>query len=429
MQTLIDRSVQPSIKEIGKIDIQQPQKFTLDNGIPVFSLSAGFQDLIKVEFIFQNNSFDVNRPLQNSTTNRMLSEGTSKYTGQQLADHIDYYGSFFETEENSDYSSVILYSLNKHLEASLPYVMEIIYDPVFPTQELETYKRNSRQRLTVDNEKVGSIARRKFNEIIFGSKHPYGYFVQISDYDKVEKSQLQELFIEKYLPANCTIVISGLIKDDAINILNKFCGRPSNNNGSAKKSVSFPFTTSETKKHFIAKEGAVQSAIRIGKPFFNRTHADYPGMAVLNTILGGYFGSRLMSNIREDKGYTYGIGSAIVSMKQEGYFFISTEVGSDVSTSAIEEIYKEIELLKDDLVEGEELEMARNYMVGTFLKGMDGAFQLSDRFKSIYFSGLDYSYYDRYLQKLRSIQPDELRDLARKYFDISSFFEVVVGRK
>ena len=136
-----------------------------------------------------------------------------------------------------------------------------------------------------------------------------------------------------------------------------------------------------------------------------------------------------MSNIREDKGYTYGIGSAVVSMKQEGYFFITTEVGADVTNPAIEEIYKEILTLKEEPIDTEELEMARNYMLGTFLKGMDGAFQLAERFKSIYLYDLDYSYYDRYLQKIRTIQADELQDLARKYFDISGFYEIVVGRK
>jgi len=429
MQTVIDRALQPEIKEIGKIDIRQAKKFTLDNGIPVYSINAGFQELVKIEFIFHNKSFDVNRPLLNSATNRMLSEGTSKYTGQQLADHIDYYGSFYETDENFDFTSVILFSLNKYVESTLPFIGEIIHDPVFPLRELDIYKRNSRQRLTVENEKVSSMARRKFNEVIFGNAHPYGYFTQTDDYDKLQQEQLKAHFHEKYSPANCTIIISGLIKDNLVGILNNLFGKNLNEKSLPVSSSQNLFQTSVTKKHFFEKDGAVQSAIRIGKPFFNRTHPDYPGMAVLNTILGGYFGSRLMSNIREDKGYTYGIGSAIVSMKQEGYFFISTEVGADVTNAAIEEVYKEIEILKDEPVESEELEMARNYMLGTFLKGMDGAFQLAERFKSVYLNGLDYSYYDRYVQKVRTIQPDELKELARKYFDINGFFEVVVGRK
>lgn len=149
----------------------------------------------------------------------------------------------------------------------------------------------------------------------------------------------------------------------------------------------------------------------------------------MNTVFGGYFGSRLMSNIREDKGYTYGIGSVIVSMKQEGYYFISTEVGSDVTNDAIQEIYNEVEIMRTELVDPEELEMVKNYMLGTFLKGIDGAFQLAERFKSIYLSELDYTYYERYVEKLRSIEPDEILELAKKYLDPAGFFELVVGRK
>ena len=429
MQTIIDRTSQPSTKEIEKIDIPHAKKYILDNGIPVFALNAGFQDLVKIEFLFFNREFNLTRPLLNSATNRMLSEGTSKYTGQQLADHIDYYGSFYETDENSDFTSVMLYSLNKHLSSTLPFVSDIIHDPVFPQQELETYIRNNKQRLNVENEKVSSLARRKFNEVIFGDKHPYGYYVQTEDYDKLNKEYLKEHYKNKYTSSNCVIIISGIVKEDSISLLNKFFGKPVSTNGHMVKTQQIDFNPSTIKNHLIEKDGAIQSALRIGKQFFNRAHEDYPGMAVLNTILGGYFGSRLMSNIREDKGYTYGIGSAIVSMKQDGYFFISTEVSADVTSAAINEIYKEIEILKDEPVDGEELEMARNYMLGTFLKGMDGAFQLAERFKSIYFYDLDYSYYDRYLQKIRTIQQDELLDLARKYFDTTGFFEVVAGRK
>ena len=303
-----------------------------------------------------------------------------------------------------------------------------MHNPIFPASELETYIRNNKQRLIVENEKVSSLARRKFNEVIFGEKHPYGYFVQTSDFDKLKREHLNEHFKKKYSPSNCVIIVSGLVKDDSVKLLNKFFGLTKITTKILNSSQQ-AFTPSTRKKHLIEKKGAVQSALRIGKPFFNRAHPDYPGMAVLNTILGGYFGSRLMSNIREDKGYTYGIGSAVASMKQDGYFFISTEVGADVTNAAIEEIYKEIEILKDEHVDNEELEMARNYMLGTFLKGMDGAFQLAERFKSIYLYDLDYSYYDRYLQKIKTIQADELRDLARKYFDLSGFYEIVVGRK
>jgi zinc protease len=160
-----------------------------------------------------------------------------------------------------------------------------------------------------------------------------------------------------------------------------------------------------------------------------RSHPDYPGMAVLNTLLGGYFGSRLMSNIREDKGYTYGIGSAMVSLREAGYFFISTEVGADVTTAALDEIYKEVKRLQDEPAGEDELSTVRNYLSGTFLKSIDGPFALIDRFKTLTLSGLGYDYYDRYLQTVQSISPAQLQELALRYFNRNDFMELVVGLK
>lgn len=429
MPTTIDRIQSPATKPVPDIDLQQARKYTLDNGIEVYAISAGFQELVKVEFLYPNKPFDPLHPLRDSTTNRMLQEGTKKHNSQELADLIDYYGAFLETDENFDFCSVNLYTLNKYLAQTLPFIAELIYEPVFPQHELDVYIRNWKQRLVVENEKVASLARRNFSRVIFGEKHPYGYFTELKDYDQLHRSDLEQYHALKYDPSNCVIIISGLVSDSSIDLLNKFFGKiaPVNLNGSTTTDV--PFQSHPEKKHYIEKEGAIQSAIRVGMPFFNRKHPDYPGMAVVNTLLGGYFGSRLMSNIREDKGYTYGIGSTIVSMKQDGYFFISTEVGSDVTNLALQEIYYEVEQLKAEIVEADELEMVRNYMLGTFLKGIDGAFQLAERFKSIHLSGLDYGYYRRYLDKIRSIGPDEVQSLARKYFNTADFYEVVVGRK
>jgi predicted Zn-dependent peptidase len=429
MEATLDRGTPPVITPIKNLRVEQATKHLLDNGIPVYAINAGFQDLVKVELLFSNTGFDIKAPILDSATNRMLAEGTTKYSSQELADHIDYYGAFYETDENADFTSVMLYTLNKHLGATLPYIGEILHAPAFPAAELGIYIQNSKHKLTVDNEKTSSVTRRKFNEIIFGESHPYGYFVRTEDYDRLNRQELRSFYEKKYQPENCTIIISGKIREESVGLLNKHFGQTRRRAQQSENGHYPPFTPAVSHKHIIDKADAIQSGIRIGKPFFNRKHPDYPGMAVLNTLLGGYFGSRLMSNIREEKGYTYGIGSAMVSMKQEGYFFIATEVGCEVTVPALEEIYKEIELLKKETVEEEELETAKNYMLGSFLKGIDGAFHLAERFKSIYFYDLDYSYYDRYVEKIRNIQPDEIQALAGKYFDLAGFYELVVGRK
>ncbi len=426
----IDRKKTPEPKEIGTIKIQEAKKSALSNGIPVYSLNAGFQDLVKVEFVFlHHDAFNPAQPIIDSATNRMLSEGSSKHNAQQLAEMVDNFGAFYETEESSDYSSVVLFTLNKYLDQTLPVLREILTDAVFPENELSTFKQNNKQRLIVESEKVNAVARRKFNEVIFGSDHAYGHYITPDDYEKLDRDALRQYHKRNYSSSNCNIIVAGRVDDQTIASLNKIFG---NNDWTGTKeddSKLVSIHSSKELKHMVEKKDAVQSAIRIGRMLFNKTHPDYIGMTILNTALGGYFGSRLMSNIREDKGYTYGIGSAVVSMKQAGCFFISTEVGADVTSLAIDEILKEVEKLRREPLEHDELLMVKNYMTGSFLKGIDGAFNLADRWKSLLIYDLNYDYYYRYLDTIRTITSEELMVLAQKHLDLQYFHEVVVGKK
>lgn len=425
----IDRKKTPALKDIGVIKVQQAEQSVLDNGIPVYTIDAGFQDLVKIELLFSNDSFDPSEPIISATVNRMLSEGTSKHSSQQLAEMIDGYGAFLETEESFDYCSLVLFTLNRYLDETLVVLSEIVTDAVFPKNELSTFIQNNRQRLIVESEKVNSVARKKFSEVLFGSGHSYGYNVTPVDYERLNTEALKKYHHKNYHSGNCTILVSGKVKPGTNASLNKFFGKATWKKNAPAILTGSVVQPSPEKKYLVEKKDAVQSAIRIGKVLFNKTHPDFIGLTVLNTALGGYFGSRLMSNIREDKGYTYGIGSSLMSMKDSGCFFISTEVGADVAGKAIDEIYFEIDRLSKEPVKGNELAMVKNFMTGSFLKGIDGAFQLADRWKGLWIHGLGYDYFDRYLAKIKEIQPDELVHLAGKYFNSGDFYEVVVGKK
>jgi zinc protease len=429
MSVTLNRNIPPSAKPITGISIQEVELMSLDNNLPLYWLNAGFQDLVKIELIFPNRQFDAKQPLVPSATNRLLSEGTTKHTAQQLAERIDFYGAFYETSQMADFCSVEINMLNKHIGNVLPLLFEIITEPVFPESELGVYKKNNKQRLMVENEKVASIARRTFGEILFGNEHPYGYNVQPEDYDNLQREKLVNYRQQQYTSEHCMMLVSGMVGDKTLSSLNNILGRPnwSKSNGAAQPVPKI--NSSQQQKHFIEKENAVQNALRIGRLVITKTHPDYLGMVVLNTVLGGYFGSRLMKNIREDKGYTYGIGSAVVSMKDAGFFFIASEVGSDVCEAALSEIYKELAILRDEPIGEEELQTVKNYMLGQFLKSIDGAFNLADRWKGLLFYGLDYDYYYRFIETIKSITPAELQHLAQKYFAEDAFYELVVGKK
>jgi predicted Zn-dependent peptidase len=239
---------------------------------------------------------------------------------------------------------------------------------------------------------------------------------------------LVDFHTKQYTPATTTLVISGVVTDEVVRQLEENFGKLRFNAAAKRDQLAAPQTHSDL-KHILAKEDAIQSAIRMGCVLFNKTHADYHGMQVLNTVLGGYFGSRLMANIREDKGYTYGIGSGLVSLYDSGYFVISTEVGVDVTDATLKEIAHEIDRLQQDLVSDDELDRVRNYMTGVFLRSTDGPFALADRLKGLLGYSLDYSYYQNFLRTIHSITPDEIRSLAQRYLDRKQLIELVAGRK
>jgi zinc protease len=426
---MLNRTQAPEFKTISKIDIAEANHFKLKNGIPVYTVDAGSQELTRIEFIFKAGMFYQDSALLATTANSLIENGTEKYSANDISDGIDFYGSFFETSCGQDFASIALFSLNKHLESTLVFVEDAFKNANYPQHEVETYLTNKKQKFLVNSQKVDAVARRIFSELLFGKTHPYGLEVKVEDHDKVKREEILNFYKKHYHYANCTIIAAGKLPENLEEILNKHLGEEKWGSGSAITKNHVDAMPAKQREHYVEKADAVQSAIRIGRRLFNRTHEDYFKFQVLNTILGGYFGSRLMANIREDKGYTYGIGSGLASLVHEGYFFISTEVGSDVTKDALKEIYSEIEKLQTDLVSDEELETVRNYVLGQFLRSVEGPLALADKFRGVWEYDLGYDYYYRYFEAVKAVNPREIRDLANKYLKKADLIELVVGKK
>lgn len=426
---MLDRTQAPAFKTISKIDVIKTNHLKLNNGIDFFSLAAGSQEIVKIEFIFKAGMYQQPAALIASTTNTLIETGTKSYTANEISDGVDFYGSFLELQVEQDFACITLYSLNKYLNESLKFVEEIIKTPTFPEDEFKIHIANKKQKHAINTQKVSVLARRKFSELLFGATHPYGVDVTDKDFERISLKEVNDFFSQFYTYQNCTIIASGNLPSNISDTLNVYFGNDKwGRNPQVISSATVPAHTSLQQKHFLHRDDAIQSAIRIGRILFNKTHPDYFKFQVLNTILGGYFGSRLMANIREDKGYTYGIGSGVNNLVHSGVFYISTEVGSDVAKDAISEIYKEIGILREKLVDKNELETVRNYILGNFLRSVDGPFALADKFKSIWEFGLDYSFFDNYFYAVKNVTPQEIRDLANKYLQEKDLLEYVVGK-
>jgi len=423
--TILERTKAPAIRSIDNIDLKQGQKKTFTNGLELYTINAGSEEVVKIEWFFLAGSWLEEKPLVAVATNHLLVAGTKKYSAQTLAQKIDFYGATLRTYCTDDTARITLYCLNKYLDQLLPLVQEILTEANFPENEINIFAQNRVNRLKVNNTKNEYVARNTLDQALFGPNHPYGYYPKSEDYLAVNQSDIKTFYNTFYQMNNCKIIASGKIPSHFENLIETLFGKQPCTYQS--KAVKHPLELSNEKNIFNKLPNAVQAGIAIGKPMINKTHQDYAGVLIANTILGGYFGSRLMSKIREDKGYTYGIYSTIIPYRNACFTYLATEVAKDVHVPALKEIKSEINRLSNSRVEDSELDLVRNYLLGNFLSSIDGPFALADRLKSIWYHDLDYSYFDNYIETIKNISADNLLELYQKYFNYEEYTRVVIA--
>ena len=424
----MNRKTAPPIKDAIEFNLKlKPyQQFTLNNGVPVYCIDAGAQEVVQIELVFYaGNWFEQQKNLA-AATNYLLKNGTSNKSAFQLNEEFEYYGAYCNRTCYNETAIVSLSSLTKQLPAILPVVREMITDSVFSDTELDIYKQNSKQRLQVNLQKSDFVATRLIDAYLYGENHPYGKYTNPEDMDALNSSQLKDFFKQYYLNGQCIIFVSGKLPNNIEEQLNNAFGdlslKPFNNQLST-----ISLSPAAEKKYRIQNDvHGVQGSIRIARQFPNRHHPDFMKVMVLNTVFGGFFGSRLMSNIREDKGYTYGIHSYVQNHIHESAWMISTDAGKDVCEATIKEVYKEMKLLREDLVDAEELLLVRNYLIGTILGDLDGPFHIMGRWKNLILNSLTDDYFYKSIETIKTITAEELRELAKKYLNPEQFYELVV---
>ena len=425
---MLNRTIAPNIKDAIEFDLNlKPyEKYVLDNGVEVYAIDAGAQEVLQLEMVFYaGNSYESNNGVA-AATSYMLKNGTSTKTAFEINEHFEYYGGYCNRGCQNEMASVSLHTLTKHLSVLLPVIKEMITDSIFPEEELAIYKQNSKQKLAVSLQKCDFVANRLIDAYLFGEDHPYGKYLVAADYDALTTSQLKNHFQQYYLNGNCVIFVAGKLPEDLFEQLNLQFGKLALKPGNVEliKTKIEPFAT---KKYRILNDAeGVQGAIRIARPFPNRHDPDFMKMMVLNTVFGGFFGSRLMSNIREDKGYTYGIHSYVQNQFQDTALMISTEAGKDVSEATVEEVYNEMKLLREELIDEEELLLVRNYLIGNILGDLDGPFHIIGRWKNIILNNLGEQYFYDTVKMIKTITAEELKELAKKYLQPEDFYELIV---
>lgn len=407
-----------------KLQLKPYKKFTLKNGVDVYAIDAGAEEVMSVEWVYYAGNWYEDQNLVAATANFLLKNGTGNKTAFQVNEHFEYYGSYLNRACYNETALISLHCLNKHIGELLPVVRELLTDSIMPEEELAIYQQNMKQRLKVSMKKSDFIAGRLIDAYIYGEDHPYGRYTKEEDFDKLNKQQLLDFYNQYYKKGRFVMFVAGKLPANLEQLLNQHFGDLTNNAVELNLITARP--SSERKFRVTNDKDGVQGSVRLARPFPNRHHPDFLKVQVLNSLFGGFFGSRLMSNIREDKGYTYGIHSYVQNHIHDTAWMISTEAGKDVCEASIEEIYKEMKILREELIDDEEMLLVRNYMMGSILGDLDGPFQIIARWKNIILNGLDEQYFYNSINTIKTVSAEELQALAQKYFKPEEYYELVV---
>lgn len=425
---MLNRNLQPKITDATAFNIQlKPYRyFELDNGIPVYAIDSPEQEVTLVEWVFYAGSAYDEKNLTASAVNFLLKNGTKNKSAFEINEFFEFYGAYLSRSCYTETATIKLHCLSKYLLQLLPVVRELLTESIFPEDELALYKQNQKQHLEVYLKKCDFVANRMIDRYLFGMSHPYGKYSSTLDFDNLERGLLLQFYKDYYVNGKCILFISGNLPGNIDTLLNQNFGTLLCNK-KMTGAISYNKTPDPEKIHSIINDAnSVQGAIRIARDFPNRHHPDFPKAMFLNNILGGYFGSRLMSNIRENKGYTYGIHSYLQNNIHESAWVITTEAGRDVCEATISETFKEMERLRNEQVSEDELHLVRNYMMGSLLGLIDGPFQIISRWKNYILNGLDENYFNNYVLTIKNIQAEELQQLANKYLQPEAFYQLTV---
>jgi zinc protease len=418
---MLDRTMAPAFHKSSNLDILNAEIITLENGVSIYAITGGQQDVIKIELIFNAGRWFEPKTGAAHFAATLISKGTADKSSFDIARIFDRYGAHLEIHPGLDVVSVALYSLTKNLKPVLDLLLEIVSKSSYPEKELEQSKTIFLQNLQVNNEKTSFQASKLFRKHVFGENHPYGKELE-ENINFLTREDVATFYSEFF--KDVFILVSGKISSENLEqiteVFSSFSYR-------ANKAQAHLLIADMPSRILAEKEGSVQSSIRMGKRFIGRNHSDYFDVLLLNHILGGYFGSRLMKNIREEKGLTYGIYASIHTLMHDNYIVIGADVNKENLDITFREIHKELARLRTEKIDANELDTAKNHFIGSLQSEITTPFSHADKWKNMLLHGLSRDYYSRLVQRIDVVNAEDLATAAEKYYAKDSFYEIAVG--
>ena len=419
---MLDRKTPPPYTRDTTFELLQPVRTTFPNGTDLFFIAGGKQEVLKIEAVLRAGRWFETKPACAQFTASLLNKGTTKRSSFEIAHLFDKYGAHLEINPGMDYVSVAVYGLTKYIEPVFSLFCEILAEATFPEKELAQHQSLTIQNLKVNQEKTSYLASQLFRKKLFGADHPYGVDVQEADITALSTDDLKQYYRRRF--TSMSVFVSGMIPTKAQTLIAKqFEAWQMLPN---EADPTYPLTNSFFDER-ITKEGSVQASLRMGVRSIRRDHKEYAPVIFVSHILGGYFGSRLMKNIREEKGLTYGIYASLHPLQNDAYLVIGTDVNKENIDLAIDEIQKELRILATTPVAPDELTTAKNHFIGSLQSEITTPFAHTDKIKTIFLSNLPQDYYTRIIAEISNLSADDIMRISSRYLSPEKFSIVSVG--
>lgn len=366
-------------------------------------------DLVKADFLFEAGSAYQPQMLCATAANKLLSVATTELNATQLAEFMDYRGVIIENNSDIYQSTLTVYMLHRFADEVIPVVRQMLTRPAFSPEDFLPWREKKKQQLATFEQQTSHLARRIFYQTLFGEQHPLGRYAVADDADRLELDTVRRYFHERYSPDRCTVVLAG-----NTNGLSQLL--PPDFSAASIPSAS-PILTPEPSlhTHHITVANATQTSIRIGRILPIRwDEPDYADFMLLTTLFGGYFGSRLMTNLREDKGYTYGIYARTQIYRGCIVFYITADVAAGTAQKAQQEITREMRRLAEETVSDEELALVKTVLAADCIRSIDGIFERSARFCDMYATGVTEQLTANLSYTLQNTSASQLQQLAQR---------------
>ena len=418
----------PVIQPMSLDSLSLPRLVTMPNGVPLYRLDGADKGVVRLDLLFKGGYAVQSKPLLAMFTNRMLREGAGNLTAAEISYKLDYYGAWIEMYSSQNCNHITLYTMSKHFVPLVKVLEDMVKHPNFPQENLVTVLSTNKAHFSINSHKVDVVSQRYFENSLWGDEHPLGHVVESSDYDAITREDILDYYNSHYGSRNCTMFVAGALDDSMLAALNDCFGSNVWGCGNECAPVEIDAPKPIPGRRFVQLCDTMQSAVKIGFMAMDSAHPDFHKFRFLSVLLGGYFGSRLMSNIREENGYTYHIAAELDAYGHRNAFMISSETATEYVEPLIAEVYREIERLVTRPVDETEIELVRNYIMGELCREYEGQSAKSEVFINAWLSGVGFDTVNSYLEEIRRVTPADLQRLAGEYLKRENMIEVIVGK-